>query len=134
MSYPVYIVDTLEGSPACCNRFTGEVFLAKDVCETLPYTYVVFIILHECAHIEIGTTDESRADSLAFYRYAALGLPLSDAVFALTKILNCDISQSNFIAEHEKRINDQYNRVLWYDANINKYPLSIKKYKDLQKC
>lgn len=134
MKYPVYIVDTLQGSPACCNRITGEIFLANDVCSKLPESYIVFILLHEAAHIETGTVDESRADSLAFYRYAALGLPLSDAVFALTKILNCDSDKTNFIPEHEQRINDQYNRVLWYDAVVNKYPDSIKKYKEQLQC
>jgi len=78
----------------------------------MPASHRTFIMLHEMAHVVLQTTDEIEADAWAFNQYAKLGLPLSESVKALTRILNPRSP------EHNERMYLQLQRALKYDREV----------------
>ena len=82
----ITIVDDLGDTPAKVNRRTGEMFGSKKHLSRLPKEQVLFIFLHEKAHVELQTTSEYEADAKAFKEYADLGYSLKASVKALTQV------------------------------------------------
>jgi len=79
----------------------------------MPASHRTFVMLHEMGHVVLQTTNEIEADAWAFKQYADLGLPLSESVKALTRIL----SPSN--PDHNQRMYLQLQRALKYDREVN---------------
>lgn len=65
--------------------------------------------MHEEGHLVKGSRKESVADKYAFDRYVKKGYPLSESVFALSKVL----SMNN--PEHYWRVYWQLERAKEYD-------------------
>lgn len=82
-------VNSLGGrTPACVNRETGIMLIDRKWWNTLPFEHRYFILLHEWAHFVLNTSDEFRADHLAFLVYAKKGYSITQAVYALTRVLS----------------------------------------------
>ncbi len=109
----IYEVDDLGTTPARVNRETGELYINKRIWPTLSKNKRMFILLHEAGHATLKTRNEFEADEYAFNNYAAMGLPLSESIKALTQVLPFDKPQ------HEERVMAQFNRAFQYD-NRNK--------------
>lgn len=105
----IELVDTLEGSPARCTIVKPNEFaiikLAKDKCSQYNKETRTFIILHELGHAVLNSGDELAVDQWAFKQYKKTKLPLKQAVFALSKILDGVNSE-----EHSQRIIRQFYR------------------------
>lgn len=106
-------VDDLGDTPAKVNRRTGVMFASRKHLSAMPKEFVVFIFLHEKAHVELQTTNEYQADAQAFKEYADLGYSLKMSVKALTQVLN----DKNL--EHNYRMYQQLQRAKKYDAVNN---------------
>lgn len=105
-------VADLGNTPARVNRRTGEMFISLKHMLKMPVEHRLFVMLHEQAHVELQTTDEFKADELAFKRYADMGYSLNAAVKALTRVLD----DSN--REHYARMRKQLERAKAYDYNF----------------
>lgn len=110
----IYEVDDLGTTPARVNRETGELYINKRVWPTLSKNKRMFILLHEAGHASLKTRNEFEADEYAFNNYAAMGLPLSESIKALSRVLPFDKPQ------HEQRVMAQFNRAFQYDNSRNK--------------
>lgn len=110
----IYWVETIDGeTPAKTNRRTGEVWLDKTLFGRLPYHLRLFVLFHELGHIVLNTVDEFEADSFAFKMYAYRGYPLSEAVYALSRVLTFTTD------EHFERAEAQLKRALHFDCKVN---------------
>ncbi|WP_316828078.1 hypothetical protein [Pedobacter miscanthi] len=109
----IIMVDDLGDTPAKVNRRTGEMYGSRKHLTRLPKEQVLFIFLHEKAHVELQTTSEYEADAKAFQEYADLGYSLKASVKALTQVLN----DKNL--EHNYRMYLQLQRAKKYDATHN---------------
>ncbi len=103
----------LGSTPAVCYRNTGVVKVNAKIWDTLTNDYQYFILCHEAGHIVLNTTDEFKADAYAFEQYAKSGRSLTQAVYALSKVL-----PFNNI-EHYGRLQKQYKNALRYDSEVN---------------
>lgn len=92
----------------------GTIFINSPIFNKLPAAQRFFVLLHECGHAHLQTKDEREADRWAFEQYVAAGYPLSESIFALTKILN------HGRADHLERIQLQFNRAVNYDIYENR--------------
>ena len=63
-------IDDLGDTPAKVNRRTGVMYASRKHLSAMPKEFVVFIFLHEKAHVELQTTNEYQADAQAFKEYA----------------------------------------------------------------
>ena len=106
-------------SPARTSRSTGVVYLNLNVYPYLKREHQRFVIWHEQGHIVLNTSNELLADEFAFSQYAKAGLPLSESVFALSKVLSMESP------EHNLRIYHQLERAKEFDyyenRNLNVY-------------
>ena len=106
----IKFVDSLGGrTPACVNRVTGLMLIDRKWWNTLPVEHRLFILLHEYAHFVLNTSDELKADKLAFELYAKMGHSLNESVKALTRVL----SYTN--SEHTERTLAQIERAKEFD-------------------
>lgn len=109
----IIVVPTLNGTPAKVNRQTGVMYLSAADMQELPVNIRFFIMLHEMAHVVLQTTSEEEADKWAFNQYAKRGHSLTEAVYALTRVLN----DKN--PEHAWRMYLQLQRAKKYDYEVN---------------
>lgn len=101
-------------TPARVNRNTGHLTINTRIWPRIPFYQRIFIILHEEGHYVLQTTNELEADRYAGERYQALGFPLRESVYALSKILPWTSP------EHSARANAQFKRAVSWDINHNK--------------
>lgn len=101
-------------SPAKVNRRTGHLFINLSRWRDIAPQHRVFILLHESAHCELDTSDEVAVDELAFKNFIAMGYPLTESLFALTRVLKGSSSQS------QERMWAQYLRAKRLDDMVNK--------------
>ncbi len=75
-------------TPARISRVTGgiEASRAYMIKETIPIR--MFIILHERSHYAKNTRDEINADMSALNTYLQMGFPKTEAIYAVTNILD----------------------------------------------
>lgn len=106
-------VPDLNGSPARVNRRTGVMYISRKAFSRMPVSHRTFVMLHEMGHVVLQTTNEIAADAWAFKQYADMGLPLSESVKALTRILN----PGN--PDHNQRMYLQLQRAIKYDREVN---------------
>jgi hypothetical protein len=70
--------------------------------------------LHECGHAELSTNYELEADNWALQQYLKMGNPLTEALHALTDVLNFR-NKNDY-----DRVHQQFNNIVEYDiANGN---------------
>lgn len=106
-------VPDLGTTPAVVNRKTGVMYISEKHMKAMPKEHILFVLLHEKAHVELQTTNEDLADAQAFKEYAALGYPLTEAIKALTRVLN-DKNPAHFA-----RMYNQLKRAKEYDYRVN---------------
>jgi hypothetical protein len=116
----VHFVESLGNSPAMVNRKTGEAYFSLEFWNILPKEHRLFVLLHELAHYSLNTSDEIKADALAFKLYSDMGYSLTQSVRALTKIL----SFKN--PEHWQRVYMQLERAAKFDVMRNGNNKAIK--------
>lgn len=104
----------LGNTPASVNRETGVMYISLHHAKRMPFEHVLFMMLHEKAHVELQTTNEIEADERAFQEYAQLGYSLTESVKALTQVLN----ENN--KEHAWRMYLALERAKKYDLLKNK--------------
>lgn len=109
----IYVKDDLGATPAVVNRRTGEVYISRRLWPHIKKEHRLFILLHEHAHFVLNTSDEVKADELAFRLYAERGYSLTEAVRALTQVLNYKNP------EHAWRTYLQLERAARYDYKKN---------------
>ncbi len=113
----IVFVDTLGGrTPACVNRVTGVMFVDRNWWNKLPVEHRLFILLHEYAHAKLNTTDEFKADALAFKIYADMGYSLTESIKSLTRVLSYTGSNKQ---EHTDRTLSLINQAVDYDKKNN---------------
>ncbi|MBK0383533.1 hypothetical protein I5M32_11250 [Pedobacter sp. SD-b] len=106
-------VADLGRTPGCVNRRTGVMYISMKHINNMPKEHILFMMLHEKAHVELQTNDENLADEQAFKEYAALGYSLKESVKALTRVLD-DKNPS-----HNWRMYQQLQRAEKYDIEKN---------------
>ena len=90
----IVFVDSLGGrTPACINRQTGLMLIDRKWWNNLPTEHRFFILLHEWSHAELNTTNEFKADDLAFKTYVKFGYSITQAIYALTKVLSYETKE-----------------------------------------
>ncbi len=109
-----YVTSGLGKSPAATNRKTGALYINIPYWEHLPFEHKLYVLLHEEGHIVHDTSDEFLADKYAFEQYVKMGYSLTEAVYALSKVLTLTTD------EHIERIERQLNRALIFDFENNK--------------
>ncbi len=109
-------VDNLGTTPARVNRVTGELFINRKIWPKLNKAKRMFILLHEAGHADLQTRSEMEADEYAFNNYVGMGYPLSESVYALTRVLPFDRPG------HETRAVAQLNRALQFDKKKSMIP------------
>lgn len=83
----IEFVPVLEGTPASVSPNTGTMFISLAWWNMAPFEERLFVLLHECGHLETGSQSEFDADRWALATYAHEGHSLRGAVRALNKIL-----------------------------------------------
>lgn len=106
-------INTPDEGIAKSRRSTGEVVVNKHYWKLLPDEHKLFVLLHECGHIEYNTVDEFKADSFASDKYLEAGFPISESVKALAEHLD----RNNPV--HIGRAWVQYQRALQFDFRQN---------------
>lgn len=109
----IYYMPDLGETPASVNRKTGEILINQRMWNAMPFEHRVFVLLHEWAHIKCQTSNEFRADEVAFKEYIKHGFSLKASVKALFSLLNF----SN--PEHLPRLHAQYKRACLHDLLVN---------------
>jgi hypothetical protein len=100
-------------SPAIVNRATGELYINQSVWNKLSTESKLFILLHEAGHATLQTECEHEADAWAFERYAELGYPLTESIYALSRVLKFNKP------EDYDRLQSQLQRAASYDYYTN---------------
>ncbi|TKB96852.1 hypothetical protein [Pedobacter cryophilus] len=106
-------VPDLGKTPASVNRKTGVMYISLKHTKKMPFEHILFMMLHENAHVVLQTTDEVLADEKAFKDYADLGYSLNASIKALTQVLN----EKN--KDHAWRMYLQLERAKAYDLKKN---------------
>ena len=98
----------LANGKAAYSNFGGTILVNKNVFSQLTANERTFILLHEAGHIELLTTDENKADGYAFFEYVKLGLPASEILTVMNKVLTSTPQNAERVEMMKKRI-DLYN-------------------------
>lgn len=101
-------------SPAKVNRRTGHLFINLSRWKHIAPQHRLFILLHEDAHCELDSSDEVAVDELAFKNFIKMGYPLTESLFALTRVLKGNGTES------QSRMWAQYLRAKELDEKVNK--------------
>ncbi|HMV91533.1 MAG TPA: hypothetical protein PJ995_21570 [Cyclobacteriaceae bacterium] len=106
----------LDDSPAAVHRKTGVCYINPALIRRLGMTkaMLVFMLLHENAHLVLNTDDELAVDAYAHRQYMDLGYSLKQSVYAHTKVLSFDKTE-DFV-----RARLQLERALAYDHEHNR--------------
>lgn len=106
----------LDDSPAAVHRRTGVCYVNPVLIRKLGMTkpQVVFMLLHENAHLALNTSDEIAVDAYAHKQYMDLGYSLKQSVLAHTRILKFDKTE-DFV-----RATLQLKRAQAYDHEHNR--------------
>lgn len=106
----------LDDSPAAVHRKTGVCYINPALIRRLGMTkaMLVFMLLHENAHLVLNTDDELAVDAYAHKQYMDLGYSLKQSVYAHTKVLSFDKTE-DFV-----RARLQLERALAYDHEHNR--------------
>jgi hypothetical protein len=113
----VNYVRGIGSTPARIHRRTGELQINLDRFPFLHPAHQHFVLWHEEGHKVLDTSNEKAVDAYASDKYFKAGLPLSESVKALTRVLNPDIPQ------HRERAALQLQRALEYDRFVNQNPI-----------
>lgn len=106
-------INDLGAGPASALKSKGIVFLNRKVWNNLHPDHRYFILCHEAGHIVRNTSSEDEADEYGFKAYTDSGRSLKESVYALSKVLNFKNP------EHHLRLQNQLNRALDYDYQVN---------------
>ncbi len=110
----VAIVPSLPGDgPAASSVYDGIIYLSERNFMPLPDAWKAWIYLHEEGHCILETLNEDLCDAYAFYKYAEQGYPLTESIYAITRILDLDNPS------HRRRFENHQKRVRFYDKFIN---------------
>lgn len=120
----VYLVNHLGRTPAMCFRKTGTIFISPEFLK-LPVDYQKYIIGHEAGHIALNTRNEFAADDFAVDWCISQNMSLTNCLFAMTKVLSFPDHRPNQKQEQIMRCERQFNRLMEYDANVNKNPKAM---------
>lgn len=111
----VVIVPSIPGNgPAASNVYEGIIYVSDSDYMPLPEPWKAWIYLHEEGHCVLETLNEDLCDAYAFYKYANEGYPLTESIYAITRILDLDNPS------HYRRFLNHEKRVRFYDKYINK--------------
>lgn len=109
----VVYTEDLNNTPAAVNRSTGVLYIKPSVFNSFSHAQQAFIILHERAHVELDTDNEFLADEEAFRQYVKKGFPLSQSIYALSRVLTMNSP------EHLQRVIAQLQRAKQFDKSVN---------------
>jgi hypothetical protein len=77
----------LVGTPASVQPSTGMMYISAAWWTNAPFEERLYVLLHECGHLETQSKSEFDADKWAFSQYASEGHSLRGAINAMNAIL-----------------------------------------------